>query len=528
MPGDQTVPSSSAGPPADGMARTLDAPPDQGLRRVPLPDLSSTDAAVRARFDARRTHVEVALRQPAAKSALSQAYGELGQFLHATTAFDGAEASYRNAHQLNADDPRWPYYLGHVFRITGPLSDAVLWFERAHQRMPDDLAATVWLGDSYLAMGRPEAADPLFERALALSAGSAAAHFGAGRTALAKRDYASAVRHLERVRALSAGATAVHYPLAMAYRGRGDLARAEAELALKGDVEPRPVDPLMQTVDALLESAEAYNVRGGVELAAGRWAAAAEQFRRGLDVRPTDPSLRHRLGTALAQMGDHAGATVAFEQVIRTHPEFGRAYFSLGVIAADHQEYGPAVDYLRAAVTHEPGYVQGRVQLGWALARSGKPGESLAHFEQALALEPTQADAAFGAGLALVRLGRYAEARDRLVSASAFYPDHPGINHALARLLAAAPDASVRDGRRAKVLVDRLLTSQGQTLDLGEATAMMLAELGQFEQAVAVQRSVIEGAARLNLPSVAARLTANLARYERREPCRVPFTADEF
>lgn len=526
-PGDQTVPSSSTSRPPDGAARTLDAPPEQGLLPVPLPDLSSTDAAVRAQFDARRTHVEVALGQPMAKPALSQAYGELGQFLHATTAFDGAEASYRNAHQLNPNDPRWPYYLGHVFRIKGPLTEAVQWFERARARLPEDLATTVWLGDLYLALGQPETADALFAKALQLSDGSAAAHFGVGRVALARRDYPAAVQHLERVRQLDPRATAVHYPLAMAYRGRGDLAKAEAELAIKGDVEPRPVDPLMQTVDALLESAEAFNIRGGAELAAGRWTAAAEQFRRGLDVRPTDPSLRHRLGTALAQMGDEAGATAAFEQVIRTHPEFARAYFSLGVLAAERREFEPAIARFRAALTHEPGYVQARVQLAWALARSGAPGEALTHFDQALAMEPTQSDAAFGAALALVRLGRYREARDRLAAAATLYPDHPGINHALARILAAAPDPSVRDGRRAKVLVDRLLATQGQTIDLGEATAMMLAEIGQFEQAASVQQSIIEGAERLNLPAAVARLTANLRLYERREPCRVPFTVDE-
>lgn len=530
-PPDQTVPSSSGsgavGAAAGAATRTIDPPRDLGLRAVPLPDLSKTDASVLAQFEARRRHLEVALQQPAAKPALAQAYGELGQLLHAATEFDAAEASYRNAYQLNPDDPRWPYYLGHVFRIKGPLTDAVQWFERARARLPDDLAITVWLGDIYLALGRPEAADPLFAKALLLSDGSAAAHFGAGRSALARRDYPAAVQHLERVRQLDARATAVHYPLAMAYRGRGDLARAEAELAIKGDVEPRPVDPLMQSVDTLLESAEAYNIRGGAELAAGRWAAAADQFRRGLDVRPTDPSLRHRLGTALTQMGDEAGATAAFEEVIRTHPEFARAYFSLGVLAAERREYDPAIEHFRAALTHEPGYVQARVQLGRALARSGKPGESLAHFDQALAMEPTQSEAAFGAALALVQLGRYPEARDRLVAASVLYPDHPAINHALARILAAAPDASVRDGRRAKVLVDRLLATQGQTLELGEATAMMLAEIGQFDQAVSVQKSVIEGAERLKLPAVVARLTANLHRYERRESCRVPFTEDE-
>lgn len=522
--GAQTPGGASA---PSGGSNAIQAPADLALRPVPMPDLPATEASVRAQFESRRAIVEVALQQSTAKPALAHAYGELGKILHAATAFEGAEASYLNAHQLADADPRWPYYLGHVYRTKGPLDKAAEWFEKARERLPNEVAVTVWLADVYLAQGRPEAAEPLFARALAMSEGSAAAHFGAGRTALARRDYATAVNHLERARALEPAATGVHYPLAMAYRGRGDLAKAEAELAIKGDLEPRPRDPLMQAVDTLLESAEAYNVRGGAELSAGNWAAAAEQFRKGLEIRPSDPSLRHRLGTALAQTGDGPGAVAAFEQVIRTHPEYARAYFSLGVLAAESRRYDVAIPHFEAALKNEPGYVQARAQLGWALARSGRPGESLAHFEQALALEPTQSDAAFGYGMALVRLGRFKDAYDRLAAAAKLYPDEPTINHALARVLSAAPEASVRNGRQAKVIVDRMLATQGQSLELGETTAMMLAELGEFSQAASVQRSVIEGAQRLNLPQVVARLTVNLQRYERREPCRVPFTEDE-
>lgn len=503
------------------------APAALGLRPVPFPDATGTEPSVLAQFGSRRMAVEVALQQPTARPALAHAYGELGMILHAATAFDGADASYQNAHQLAPDDPRWPYYLGHVYRAKGPLDQAARWFERATALLPNDLAATTWLADVYLAQGRPDAAEPLFAKALSLDERSAAAHFGAGRTALARRDYPAAIGHLERARALDPGATGVHYPLAMAYRGAGNLARAETELAMKGDAEPRPADPLMQMVDRLLESAEAYNVRGGAELSAGNWAAAADQFRKGLALRPSDPSLRHRLGTALAQMGDGPGAVAAFEQVIRTHPEYARAYFSLGVIAAESGRYDVAIPQFQAALEKEPGYVQARVQLGWALARSGRPGESLAQFDQALALEPTQSDAAFGTGMALVRLGRFKEARDRLAAAATLHPDQPLITHALARLLVAAPDAAVRNGRQAKPIVDRLLATRGQSLELGETTAMMLAELGQFDQAIAVQLSLIEAAKRLNLAPAVARQTANLAGYRRHEPCRVPFTDEE-
>jgi hypothetical protein len=58
--------------------------------------------------------------------------------------------------------------------------------------------------------------------------------------------------------------------------------------------------------------------------------------------------------------------------------------------------------------------------------------------------------------------------------------------------------------------------------------AMALAELGEFDRAVAVQRDLLTAARRAALAPVATRIEGNLARYERRQPCRVPWTEQEW
>jgi hypothetical protein len=93
-------------------------------------------------------------------------------------------------------------------------------------------------------------------------------------------------------------------------------------------------------------------------------------------------------------------------------------------------------------------------------------------------------------------------------------------------LLAAAPDAQVRDGARAKALVDALLETE-RSFDVGATEAMALAELGEFDQAAAVQRAAIAAAERAGLHNVVQHLKDNLKLYERRRPCRMPFTDDE-
>jgi tetratricopeptide (TPR) repeat protein len=150
----------------------------------------------------------------------------------------------------------------------------------------------------------------------------------------------------------------------------------------------------------------------------------------------------------------------------------------------------------------------------------------MASYAKALEIDPRAAEARFGYGIALARLGRYREARDWFADAMARNPDRPDVTHALARLLASAPDDQVRDGRRAQALVDRLLKTM-KTVDLGETLAMALAEQGQFDQAISLQRTMIESARRAGLATIVRNMSANLQRYERRQPCRMPWPADD-
>jgi tetratricopeptide (TPR) repeat protein len=508
-------------------ASALAPPQGLGLQPVALPDYTAMEGSAREQMRARVSSLQSKIGSTRTTRAdLSAAYGEMGELLMAATYLDAAESCFLNAQTLAPADRRWPYYLGHLYKIKGPLEKSVASFERVLQLQPDDVAALVWLGDAYLSQGRADAAAPLFAKALTLDANSAAARFGAGRVALAGKDYARAAKDLEAALAIEPLATAIHYPLAMAYRGLGKLTEAQAHLALQGDVEARPADPLMRQLDSLLQTAEAYNVRGGRELDAGNWAAAAEDFRKGLELSPNDTSLRHRLGTALYQMGNAAGAAEQFEQVIRISPRYARAHFSLGVLLLASGRYDEAIERFSRALEYEPGYVQARVQMAAAMARAGRPEQALGEYAKALEADPTLADAAFGYAMTLVRLRRYQEARDRLAEDMNAHSDDPRFAHALARLLAAAPDDKVRDGRRAKTLVDALLKG-GPTIEVAETAAMMLAELGQYAQAAATQRDVLNAAGQQGLGDVVTRLTENLHRYERGEPCRRPFADSE-
>jgi tetratricopeptide (TPR) repeat protein len=519
--------SSSVPPNAAAASGALEPPAGLGLQSVTLPDFAAMEPAVRDQMQTRAGALKSAVNQrPPDRAALGSAYGQMGTLLMAATNFEAAEPCLINAQTLAPDDKQWPYYLGQLYKAKGPLAKSIASFEKVLQLSPDDVPALVYLGDAYLQQGRADAATPLFAKALSIRPDSAAARFGAGRAALAAKDYQHAVEHLERAAALQPQATAVHYPLGMAYRGVGDLARAEAQLKQQGDLEPTPEDPLMARFDTLLESAEAYNVRGGRFLDAGNWAAAADNFRKGLEIKPDDPSLRHRLGTALYQMGDVKGAMEEFERVTRTSPDFAKAHFSLGVLKYAGGQYEGAAEQFSLAVKTDPSYIQARVQLANALTRTGRPADALKEYEQVLAISPTMADATIGFAATLIRLHRYAEARDRLRDGMQAHADQPFFALALARLLAAAPDDTVRDPAQAQAIVDRLV-KQYQSIEIGETQAMILAERRQFPQAAALQRQLIAAADQANQPQLSRQLAANLQRYEKGQPCRTPFRDDE-
>ncbi len=507
-------------------ASVLQPPDGLGLQPVTLPDFSAMTETVERQMRTRIDSLQASIADRSTGSELGDAYGQMGMLFLAAARLDAAEVCLLNAQVLMPGDVRWPYYLGRLYDANGALDESIPAFERAVELQPTDIATLVLLGEVLLAQGQTDRAEEVFARALEHQPNSAAARYGSGRVALAERDHARAVEQLERALALDPTATSVHYPLALAYRALGDTERVDTHLQQRGDIESLTPDPLRRALDELLESANAYNIRGGRALEVGNFGAAAEYFREGLELAPTDPSLRQRLGIALFQLGDADGAMQQFEQVVRESPEHIETQFSLGVLLAGNGRHEEAIARFSAALEYDPGYLQARVQLAGVLARSGRPDESLAHYNRVLEIDPTLGEARFGAAMALVRLQRYAAARDRLSEGLAVNPDEPTVKHALARLLAAAPDAGVRDGQRAMSLVEELVETQ-QSVMLGETAAMALAEMGFYDQAVDVQRDVMAAAEQGGLPADLSRMAGNLALYEQGQASRTAFTEDE-
>ena len=275
---------------------------------------------------------------------------------------------------------------------------------------------------------------------------------------------------LEAVLGQDPEAAGAHYPLAMAYRGLGDVKNAETHLRQREDHEILPADPLMVELDELMESPQAYESRGIRALNQKEWAEAATLFRKGLALAPGTAALRHRLGTALYMMGEVASAREQFEAAVRVSPDYHLAQYSLGVLLQAEGRHAEAIERFTAARSRGPATPRRACGSPPASGKSGAPPRRC----RTTSKHPAATRSHRGAvrpGDRVRSARRYREARARLVDAVKVYPDQSVFAHGLARVLAAAPDDRVRDGQRAMALVQEVL-KQGRTLDLGATMAM--------------------------------------------------------
>lgn len=451
----------SAARSSDPAARTFTVRDKGALRPVSLPDLSRMSESVRQQ--------------------LSDGHAALMQKI---------------------EDPRTPPVdLGNAYGEMGKLFMAAQYFDaaescylNAHALAPTDVRWAYYLAQLYRSTGDPVKAAAFFERTLQLKPDDLAALIYLGDEYLAQGRPDAAVPPLTKALSLEPRLAVALFGL-----GRAALAAQDYAGAAKYLEQAVALDPTASTVRYPL--AMAYRGLGQPQTA--------------------DTHLRERGDVRFAFLPDPLMLDV--QQLLAS----AEVYEFRGGEALDKGEFAAAAWYFRKGVEQAPDNASVRMKLAEALRRGGLAQESLSHYERAIAIAPreTAAAARFGYAMALVRLGHHQEARDRLAEDMKIHSDRPAFAQALARVLACAPDARVRDGRRAMAMTRDLLTRQ-QTPDLYETTAMALAELGQFEEAAALQRQLIAAATRAGHDVLARGMAENLRLYETRQRCRAPWTAE--
>src|SRR5690242_3788683 len=151
------IDDTGARPGAAGRVAAGASAATRALRPITLPDLAKSAPAAQRQISQAYARLTQKTQNRTYPNDAADAYGEYGMLLMAGEYYDEAIPVLEDAERLAPADMRWPYYLGHIYRMRGATDTSAAAFERAVKVKPDYAPALVWLGNAYIDQGRPDA-----------------------------------------------------------------------------------------------------------------------------------------------------------------------------------------------------------------------------------------------------------------------------------------------------------------------------------------------------------------------------------
>jgi tetratricopeptide (TPR) repeat protein len=231
---------------------------------------------------------------------------------------------------------------------------------------------------------------------------------------------------------------------------------------------------------------------------------------------PDRAALRDDIAVLYMELSRPAEAAPHFEAVSKLMPASASAHFNYGTALAGAGRLDEAVLQYRRALELRPAYAIAHNNLGTALLQLGRADAALAAFRDAARTDPRLAEAHLNVGLVSRALGDLPEAVIRFRRALDLNPDWVTAVASLASLLAAAPDASVRNPAEAVRLAERAAAlTQRRDANTLDVLAVAHASGGDFDRAVAVSDEALA----LNpLSALATMIRLHRDLFIRREP----------
>jgi tetratricopeptide (TPR) repeat protein len=135
------------------------------------------------------------------------------------------------------------------------------------------------------------------------------------------------------------------------------------------------------------------------------YASSVTLLKRSIDARPFDALTWNNIGSALAELGDLANATIAFRQCAHLAPQRAAPWFNLGRALDMQGRVEEAHEALTNALQRDPGHVSARVTLARVLQFMGRIGEAEKAYRLALTADPESPLAWYG--LSTLRTARF-------------------------------------------------------------------------------------------------------------------------
>ena len=224
---------------------------------------------------------------------------------------------------------------------------------------------------------------------------------------------------------------------------------------------------------------------GDVLVKQGKFAEAEAKCREALRLAPMHLPAMFCLATALHSQGKLDEAADYYRRILALNPNLFTPHRLLGNILVAQGKPDEAITQLLLALKIRPEDGDTRTVLAMALLAKNRTDEAAAQFREAARLQSTNALANYHLALIHQERKEIPAAIERFQLALKAQPDWPESLNNLAWILAANPDAKVRNGAEAVKLAERAcrLTDYREPLLVGTLAAAY-AEAGRFPEAV--------------------------------------------
>ena len=163
-----------------------------------------------------------------------------------------------------------------------------------------------------------------------------------------------------------------------------------------------------------------------------QWSAAADIYRRVLEVAPDFADALHFSGVLAHQQGERERAVALIERSLELEPGRADWYSNLGIVLRDRLQLDEAVVAFERAIAIDPDHANAHNNLGVVLKARGRLPEAEAAYRAAIRVNENNLDAFTNLGILLNAQGRTHEAVVCFCKVITLRPKHPEARRLLA------------------------------------------------------------------------------------------------
>ena len=213
-------------------------------------------------------------------------------------------------------------------------------------------------------------------------------------------------------------------------------------------------------------------------LKSGQYKASIPEWRKAVELGPSEAAAHNNLGVALAETGKIDEAIIHYIRALELSPRYPDAHNNLGEALVGKGRIAEAIEHFEKALEVDPEHADSHANLGAMLAQQGKTDQAITHLQKAIESKPDSADAYKNLGLALAVEGK-------LEAAS-------------------------------QVLEQGVKLTDGDDVTMLDLLSRIYAEMGRFTEAVQSARQALAVATQQHNYKAMEALKARIANYESR------------